>query len=118
VFFRRRGLGGISTLRLADRALALESEASLHEHLKATDTESLYQQAQDNYRLAGDSLSVARIWEWKATQAVVGRDYDSAADAYRNARERYRIAGDTIEFVPKRVICGTLISDNPRPLGG
>lgn len=80
----------------ADKAIALESEASLHEQSGATDTESLYQQAYDNYRLAGDSVSVARIWEWKATKAEKHKQFDAAVDEYRNALERYRVAGDTI----------------------
>jgi tetratricopeptide (TPR) repeat protein len=79
-----------------DKALALESEASLHEQSGAKDTESLYQQAEDNYRLAGDSPSVARIWEWKATRAEKDKRFDAAVDGYRHALERYRIAGDTI----------------------
>jgi hypothetical protein len=80
----------------ADKAIALESEASLHVQSGATDTDSLYQQAYNNYRLAGDSVSVARIWEWKATKAENEKQFDAAVDEYRNAFERYRIAGDTI----------------------
>jgi tetratricopeptide (TPR) repeat protein len=81
---------------VADRALALESEASLHEQEGSADTESLYQKAQDDYRFVGDSVSDARIWEWKATRAEKDKQFEAAVDEYQHARERYRIAGDTI----------------------
>lgn len=80
----------------ADKALALESEASLHERAGAADTESLYQQAEDNYRAAGNSLSVGRIQEWKATTAEKDKQFSAAVGQYQHARDRYRIAGDTI----------------------
>ena len=79
-----------------DEALCLESKASLHEQLGEPDTAALYQQAQDGYRFAGDSLSVARIYEWKAAQNEVRRQFEPATDAYKHALERYRIAGDSI----------------------
>jgi tetratricopeptide (TPR) repeat protein len=82
---------------LEDKALALESEASLHERFgEKKDTQSFYRQALDAYRLAGDSVSVARIREWEGAQAEKEKRYDDAVNEYRGALERYRIAGDTI----------------------
>jgi tetratricopeptide (TPR) repeat protein len=77
-------------------AIALEAKAALHEQSGAPDTAALYKQAEDGYRPAGDSHSVARIQEWRATRAERERDFASAVVAYRQALERYRLAGDAI----------------------
>jgi tetratricopeptide (TPR) repeat protein len=81
---------------LAEQAFALESEASLHELQGAADTETLFRQAEDQYKLAGESLSVARIEEWRATRAEKARDFATAVYQYQHALERYRISGDMI----------------------
>jgi FHA domain len=52
--------------------------------------------ALNGYRTAGDSHSVARIWEWKATQEEKHRQFEPAVEAYGSALAMYRIAGDTI----------------------
>jgi tetratricopeptide (TPR) repeat protein len=77
-------------------AIALEAKAALHEQSGAPDTAALYRQAEDRYRPAGDSHSVARIQEWRATRAERERDFASAVVAYRQALERYRLASDAI----------------------
>ena len=77
-------------------AIALEAKAALHEQFGAPDTAALYKQAEDRYRPAGNSHSVARIQEWRATRAERERHFASAVVAYRQAMERYRLAGDAI----------------------
>jgi tetratricopeptide (TPR) repeat protein len=79
-----------------DEGLATESKASLHERLKKPDAVALYEQAGDSYQTAGDSLSVARLLEWKGTRAETDRQLETAADHYKRALERYRIAGEGI----------------------
>jgi tetratricopeptide (TPR) repeat protein len=79
-----------------DEGRATESKASLHERLGKPDAAALYEQAGDSYQTAGDSLSVARILEWKGTRAETDRQFDTAADHYKRALERYRIAASQI----------------------
>ena len=79
-----------------DKGLATESKASLHERLGKPDAAALYEEAGDSYQTAGDSLSVARILEWKGTRAETNRQFDTAADHYKSALERYRIAASQI----------------------
>ena len=79
-----------------DKGLATESKASLHERLGKPDAAALYEEAGDSYQTAGDSLSVARILEWKGTRAETNRQFDTAADHYKGALERYRIAASQI----------------------
>ena len=79
-----------------DKGLATESKASLHERLGKPDAAALYEEAGDSYQTAGDSLSVARILEWKGTRAETNRQFDIAADHYKGALERYRIAASQI----------------------
>jgi tetratricopeptide (TPR) repeat protein len=84
------------TQSAGDEGLATESKASLHERLKEPDAVALYEQAGDSYQTAGDSLSVARLLEWKGTRAETDRQLDTAANHYKRALERYRIAGEGI----------------------
>jgi hypothetical protein len=84
------------TQSAGDEGLATESKASLHERLGKPDAAALYEQAGDSYQTAGESLSVARILEWKGTRAETDRQFDTAADHYKRALERYRIAGEGI----------------------
>ena len=79
-----------------DEVRATESKASLHERLGKPDAAALYEQAGDSYQTAGNSLSVARILEWKGTRAETDRQFDTAADHYKRALERYRIAASQI----------------------
>ena len=84
------------TQRADDEGRATESKASLHEHLGKPDAAALYEKAGNSYQIAGDSLSVARILEWKGTRAETDRQFDTAADHYKRALERYRIAASQI----------------------
>ena len=99
----------------ADRALALESIASLHVQLKETDAAALYDQALEEYNTAGNSSSVARLWEWKGEQDEKLRQFDTANESYGHALDSYRIAGDWIgvtrtqEEVSRTVAWGFLV---------
>jgi tetratricopeptide (TPR) repeat protein len=77
-----------------DEALALEAIASLTSDEDAATP--LYEKAIDRYAIVSDAASIARLWEWIATQAEKRQRYGAAASNYHKALESYFIAGDRI----------------------